>query len=102
MITDLFRGRLMSRTTCTQCGKQDLVHNNFREISLEIQPELKFEQGTNLSDCLEQFTRVEQMTNTGFYCEECEQEVNIEKDLTIFRFPRILVIHLNRFQKNAN
>ena len=37
------------------------------------------------------------MIGTGFKCGGCKQQVDIEKDLTIYRFPRLLVIHLKRF-----
>ena len=37
------------------------------------------------------------MLNTGFKCSKCKRKVDIEKDLTIYRFPKLLVIHLKRF-----
>ena len=33
--------------------------------------------------------------------EGCKKKVDIEKSLTIFRFPRILTIHLKRFYHSA-
>ena len=41
------------------------------------------------------------MISTGFKCSSCKKKVDIEKDLTIFRFPKILVIHLKRFYHSA-
>ena len=49
-----------------------------------------------LTDCLQKFISPERINNTKF-CESCRCEVNIEKDLSIYRFPKILVIHLKRF-----
>ena len=50
-----------------------------------------------LKDCLEKFIEKEKMYDTGFKCSGCKKKVDIEKDLTIYRFPKILVIHLKRF-----
>ena len=41
------------------------------------------------------------MIGTGFKCSKCKRAVDIEKDLTIYRFPKILVIHLKRFYHSA-
>jgi len=37
------------------------------------------------------------MIDCGFKCEGCKKTVNVEKGLSIFRYPKILVIHLKRF-----
>lgn len=55
----------------------------------------------NLSDCLDKFGESETMRGTGFKCEGCKKKVDIEKSLTIYRFPRILTIHLKRFYHSA-
>ncbi len=41
------------------------------------------------------------MIDCGYKCEACKKSVNVEKDLTIYRFPKILVIHLKRFYHSA-
>ena len=55
----------------------------------------------SLNDCLDKFNEVETMRGTGFKCEGCKKKVDIEKSLTIYRFPRILTIHLKRFYHSA-
>lgn len=37
------------------------------------------------------------MIDCGYKCEGCKKPVDVEKSLSIFRFPKILVIHLKRF-----
>ena len=37
------------------------------------------------------------MARCGFKCRKCKTVDRIDKGLTIFRFPKILVIHLKRF-----
>ena len=39
------------------------------------------------------------MEKCGYKCEKCKAVDKMEKGFTIFRFPRILVIHLKRFTK---
>ena len=41
------------------------------------------------------------MVDCGFKCEGCKNTVSVEKDLTIYRFPKILVIHLKRFYHSS-
>lgn len=41
------------------------------------------------------------MISTGFKCSSCKQKVDIEKQLSIYRFPRVLVVHLKRFYHSA-
>lgn len=41
------------------------------------------------------------MIDCGYKCEGCKKTVSVEKDLTIFRFPKILVIHFKRFYHSA-
>ena len=36
-----------------------------------------------------------------FKCEGCKKRVDIEKSLSIYRFPRVLTIHLKRFYHSA-
>jgi ubiquitin C-terminal hydrolase len=39
------------------------------------------------------------MEKCGYRCEKCKAVDRMEKDFSIFRFPKILVIHLKRFTK---
>lgn len=79
-----------------------MAFDNFMDLSVEIPKKaIRFTGNINITDCFEKFMDVERMINCGYKCEGCKREVNIEKDLTIFRFPRILVIHLKRFYHSA-
>jgi ubiquitin C-terminal hydrolase len=54
-----------------------------------------------LSECLETFIKPEKMEECGFKCKKCKGVDTMTKELTVFRFPRILVIHLKRFYNSA-
>lgn len=41
------------------------------------------------------------MENCGYKCSNCKGIDNMEKDITIFRYPKILVVHLKRFYNSS-
>jgi len=51
----------------------------------------------DVEECLKNFISPEKMEECGFKCKRCKKVDNFSKELTIFRFPKILVIHLKRF-----
>jgi len=55
----------------------------------------------NLTDCLEAFIQDEQMEKCGYKCQKCKSEDNFRNQMTIWRYPPILVIHLKRFVYNS-
>ena len=72
------------------------------DLSVEIpRKAVRFLGSINLSECFDKFIESERMIGTGFKCENCKKKVDIEKSLTIYRFPRILTIHLKRFYHSA-
>jgi len=50
-----------------------------------------------LAECLEEFVQPERLNGIGYRCPECEQEDCVVKTMSIFRFPKIFVLHLKRF-----
>lgn len=68
------------------------------DLSVEIPKKaVKFTGNVTIQDCLDKFIETEKMIDTGYKCEGCKKAVNVEKGLSLFRFPKILVIHLKRF-----
>ena len=55
--------------------------------------------GSSVEQCLANFIQPEQMEKCGYKCQNCKKIDKMEKDITIFRFPKILVIHLKRFDR---
>ena len=100
-MTDLFEGQLINRTQCLNCGFTDCAFDNFSDLSVEIPRKSSRTRSLTIQDCLQKFIEPEQMLKTGFKCSKCKKKVDIEKDLTIFRFPRLLVIHLKRFSQDG-
>ncbi|XP_042906047.1 ubiquitin carboxyl-terminal hydrolase 32 isoform X2 [Parasteatoda tepidariorum] len=53
----------------------------------------------NLDDCLEAFTKEEQLGEAEkYYCSKCKEHQLASKKLNIWRLPPILIVHLKRFQ----
>ena len=58
------------------------------DLSVEIpRKAVRYVGSVKLSDCLNKFIESERMYDTGFKCSACGKKVDIEKDLTIYRFP---------------
>lgn len=97
IITDLFEGQLCSKIECQKCGHQSLTFDGFMDLSLPIPG--RSLGGLDLNDCLKNFTASERMEKCGYKCSKCKAVDKMEKDITVYRFPKILVIHLKRFSR---
>ena len=62
IMTDLFEGQLINRTTCLSCGFQDCAFDNFMDLSIEIpRKAVRFLGSIKLSECLDKFIEPERM-----------------------------------------
>lgn len=98
IMTDLFQGQLMSSISCLSCNHKSATFDNFMDLSIEIpRKAVKFTGSMSISDCLKHYFTTEKMIDCGYKCAGCKKEVSIEKGMSIYRFPKILCIHLKRF-----
>ncbi|XP_069734840.1 ubiquitin carboxyl-terminal hydrolase 21 isoform X1 [Phaenicophaeus curvirostris] len=97
-VVDLFVGQLKSCLKCQACGYRSTTFEVFCDLSLPI-PKKSFAGGkVSLHDCFSLFTKEEELDSENApVCDKCRQRTRSTKKLTIQRFPRILVLHLNRF-----
>lgn len=98
IITDLFEGQLCSKIECMKCGYQSLTFDNFSDLSLSIPNKMSMG-SLGVADCLKNFVASERMEKCGYKCSKCKAVDKMEKDITVYRFPKILVIHLKRFSR---
>jgi len=56
---------------------------------------------SDLSNCLASFISEEKMEACGYKCGECKRVDTCTKELTLFRFPTVLVLHLKRFYNST-
>ncbi|XP_058873170.1 ubiquitin carboxyl-terminal hydrolase 21 isoform X1 [Acipenser ruthenus] len=97
-IVDLFAGQLKSSLRCSSCGHESTTFDVFYDLSLPI-PKGSVSGGrVSLKDCLALFSQVEELkSDNAPMCDRCGKHTDSTKKLTIQRFPKILVLHLNRF-----
>ncbi|RWR87324.1 hypothetical protein CKAN_01626100 [Cinnamomum micranthum f. kanehirae] len=93
-VEQIFGGQSRSRLQCTHCHHVSDTFESLLDLSLAIQ-DVHY-----LSDALELFTRLEQMPGLT-PCEKCKEKVPREKGLKIEQAPEVLVLHLLRFNSNA-
>ena len=55
----------------------------------------------DVAELMKGYIAPEQMERCGYKCTKCKAVDNMEKQMTIFRFPKILVIHLKRFYNST-
>ncbi|KNC46828.1 uncharacterized protein AMSG_03259 [Thecamonas trahens ATCC 50062] len=129
IITDLFRGQLISTVTCMSCSAVSQAFDPFLDISLPIPvtnqaPRTSMQSrryGTGwgggaygssalssstesftLGQCLEAFTEAEVLDgDEKYYCSKCKKHRKSTKELGLFRLPAIMVLHLKRFSAST-
>ena len=88
---------MCSNIECQKCGHQSLTFDNFMDLSIQI-PKSRIG-SPSVDDCLENFIAPEKMEKCGYKCSKCKAVDRMDKCITIFRFPKVLVIHLKRFSR---
>ncbi len=89
----------MSKIECQACGHSSYAFDNFMDLSVPIpRKAVKITNYVDLAnDCMKSFIQPERMEECGYKCSKCKKVDNFNKDMTIYRFPKILVIHVKRF-----
>ncbi|KAI3453405.1 hypothetical protein Pfo_010068 [Paulownia fortunei] len=87
-------GRLVSKLKCCNCGYCSDTYEHSVDLSLEI------EDADNLLTALQSFTKVEKIEDpeAKFTCEECREQVSIQKQLAFDQVPSVATFHLKRFK----
>ena len=108
IINKLFQGQLVNIIHCTECKNDLYDFNNFTSLSLEI-PKIEPNSSEDylpkimLDDCFDETTKIIKLDkDQNFYCKFCNKTVEITKSLKIWRLPKLLVIHLKRFEINGD
>ncbi|XP_038906092.1 ubiquitin carboxyl-terminal hydrolase 20-like [Benincasa hispida] len=98
LVNKVFGGRLISNLCCCSCGHSSETHEPLVDLSLEI------ENVDSLSSALESFTKVERIGDpeTKFKCENCNEEVLVEKQLKLEKIPLVATFHLKRFKADCS
>lgn len=83
---------------CCSCGHCSDTREPLIDLSLEI------EDVDSLPRALESFTKIEKINDseTKFTCENCKEEVSVEKQLVVDEAPPVAAFHLKRFKTDGN
>jgi len=96
-LVDQFVGQLKSTLRCSQCGYESVTFEAFWDLSLPIPGRTD----CSLQDCFDAFTREEILDGDEMpTCERCKIRRKCTKWYRVYKFPKILVIHLKRFSPN--
>ncbi|KAJ7943824.1 Ubiquitin carboxyl-terminal hydrolase [Quillaja saponaria] len=95
LVERIFGGRLISKLRCCNCGRCSDTYEPLIDLSLEI------ENVDTLPSALESFTKVEEI-DEKFRCENCEEEVSMEKQLILDQTPSVSAFHLKRFKTDGS
>ncbi|KAE8693922.1 putative DNA-directed RNA polymerase I subunit rpa49 [Hibiscus syriacus] len=98
LVKKVYGGRLVSRLCCCNCGHISCTYEPFNDLSLEI------EDVDTLPSALESFTKVEKIDDleAKFRCENCKEQVSIEKQLMLDEVPSVVTFHLKRFKAEGS
>jgi len=106
-ISDLFCGQLSSAVVCQSCGHKSQAFDPFWSLSVPIpssgSSRMFGSSKASLYQCFDEFTKEELLTgHDQFYCSKCKTHRDVVKNMKIFRFPHILVVHLKRFSSSMS
>ncbi|KAH9255568.1 hypothetical protein BASA81_006398 [Batrachochytrium salamandrivorans] len=93
-IKDLFCGQFMSRKRCLHCGEQTFSCDVFFDLQVPLFTLDTLATGLRLEDLLGTYFKTEQLVDMS--CAQCKVKGGITRQLTIERFPTILVIMFKR------
>lgn len=100
VVHQLFAGVLQSDVTCPLCRAKTETYDPFLDISLDLMHHGDYM--ASIEDCLENFSKTESILMDSYTCPHCHQGVNdVLKRMTIRSAPKILVIHLKRFEHGS-
>lgn len=95
LITDIFQGQLFTTVTCGNCLNEHYSFETFLSLSLMLGKDLRH---YNVAECLRKFTR-DELVNDGqsYLCRTCKKCVDVNKKVSLWRIPPVVVVHLKRF-----
>ena len=95
-MSDLFRGELENKVTCITCETITKRKEAYMNLSLDV------EKNTSLSYCIQRFAFKELLNQDNkLMCDTCLSRQVATKEITISKFPKLLLCHMKRFRINT-
>lgn len=102
VIVDLFYGQIHSVQMCVECKTQSHVYQPSMDLQLPI-PKEPPRRGKDITiyDCMMEYIKQHDLQGENQYaCEKCNKKVNGITVSKIWRPPKVLIVHLKRFNNN--
>jgi uncharacterized UBP type Zn finger protein len=100
----LFEGTLRSVSLCENCGCKRSLQEPFINVSLPLSEDSMMRYTSrkmNVQHCLNHFTAPERLGDP-IECPSCQKKTPTKKQQTFSRLPKILCLHLKRFDAAKN
>lgn len=100
LVKNLFDGSFRSVLICQECHNKRSQTESFMSISLPLSKEVERQRSQlSVESCLQSFTTPETLTDP-VDCPFCRKKTETKQQHVIRRLPRLLVLHLKRFDNN--
>lgn len=92
-VSEFFEGKLDNTFMCLTCERANTRQESFLNLSIDI------EMGSSLSYCMQRFS-LKELLNKGdkFQCDNCNAKQVATKEITVYKYPKLLLLHLKRFK----
>lgn len=88
LIVNVFSGMACSKVVCVQCQDRKENYEPFTLLTLQVT--------TSLTKSIEKYLEKEVITGE-YFCNNCQNLVDIEKQYHFIKYPNVLIIQLKRF-----
>ncbi|KAM3144102.1 hypothetical protein pb186bvf_003866 [Paramecium bursaria] len=99
IIVDLFQGQQKNMLECLECGYQSHKFEPFMYLSLPVS-----EEGVqSLDQIIQEYCQEEILSDQDYWkCPQCNEFRQSKKQISLWKLPNILVVHLKRFKFTIN
>jgi len=91
-IVDIFHGQYQNRISCMSCGSESYKFEPFVTLHL---PLIESDNSVNIVTCIEEHLNKEYLF--GIKCKKCQINTKHQKQLSILRFPKFLIVSFKRY-----
>ncbi|CDW79660.1 ubiquitin carboxyl-terminal hydrolase 8 [Stylonychia lemnae] len=99
-IIDMFQGRILKHIQCLLCYNPKLIFENFMSLNLSLKKHSKAET-VNLTELIVEYFQ-SQLNNKDSSIVDSEKNAPYKKELSIWKFPKFLIIQIQRFETFVN